>query len=785
MICSKPSFVLLLSLLFSLLYSSARGQKAFDCNSSYYPDATPASAVLINRGVAKEEGCPVVATPCIYDGCEAGIERYLARAVKMTGLVRFNTRGTCWGLPNPPHFSTPGVNCEPPYDLCYGYYCPDKYAEAIEMLVDLNAQLVLRAATAWYIEEQFAPQDNHTDSTNGLGLWGRSKQLIVDINAAYDCAGLRRPIVQAGIFESVGEGVNRLYISAEVIEFFREEIEQLPAHRRSRYLNSDGSPKQNVKYDRMLMLQDTVPPVKPQMDIKRIEAKLWVFFQAKTFIDFGYKGLHFGQYYFMTREEAPSRYEPLHHLLSAIRGYAEEKGSFVLIAGENLNLPVAKVGDQLLFDYEMRAMRPREISSPPVLGDVEGCDILPDPDLFAGTPCQDVRYPAYIDPCVVHGGVNGGTIIGTGGVHPLGCNIAQQPYLIYFDFGPGAAYYEEGGMAYGKTCQVPAYDFIGKAKVKYPPDFYTYLVWGYDDQRWFGYELDRACRSFWLEDHQCNWRLRHSPHGFIQIPGLTVVNRPENYCNVHHNNVLIDSSGQWYNTHYNRFDTIRPAAMGFFFMGDDPALLSNVSHYMQAATSSIVINAGCRRNLLQLACSPQNQLMDDARAEAFVVQLGTDIKDCSSIYVWEVESANSGWSAKFYGANACFEPPESGAYRIRLTQHNLGLSVNEYENSLLLQDTIAVFDKEKCPDVRNALALHPNPTSGQVYLSYDFQSGQTYTIRVFDITGQLVYTKDYSRGADWTFVELRLPVSLPQGMYTAVLQEQSVFIGHGRFALVR
>lgn len=785
MIGFKPSVIVLISVLFSLLCFSASGQKAFDCSSSYYPDATPVSAVLIDSGIVKAEGCTAGPAPCIYGGCETGIKRYLARAVKMTGLVQFNKPVTCWGLPDPPHFSTTGVNCEPPYDLCYGYYCPGKYAEAIKMLVDVNAQLVLRASTAWYREEQFSPKDSHSDSANGLGLWGRSKQLIVDINAAYDCAGLRRPIVQAGIFESVGEGVNRLYISAEVIEFFRREIEQLPAHQRSRYLNSDGSPKQGVKYDRILMLQDTVPPVQPQIDINRIEAKLWVFFQAKTFIDFGYKALHFGQYYYMVREEAPSRYEPLYSLLTAIRGYAEQKGSFVLIAGENLNRPVAKVGDQLLFDYEMRAMRPREISSPPVLGDVEGCDILPDTELFEGTPCENARYPAYIDPCVVHGGVNGGTIIGTGGRHPLGCDIAQQPYLIYFDFGPGAAYYEEGGEAYGKTCQAPAYDFIGEAKLKYPPDFYTYLVWGYDDQRWFGYELGRACRSFWLEDHQCNWRLRHSPHGFIQIPGLTVVNRPENYCNVHHNNALIDSSGQWYNTYYNRFDTIRPAAMGFFFMGDDPALLNNVSDYMQAATPSIVVRSGCRRNLPQLACSPQDQFMEDTRAEAFVVQLGTGNKDCSSIYVWEVESVNSGWSAKFYGANACFEPPESGAYRIRLAQHNLGLQADKYANSMLLQDTIAVFDKEHCPDTRNALSLHPNPTTGQVNLSYDFQRGQTYTVRVFDITGQLVYTKDYSRGSDWASVEVSLPLSLPQGMYTAVLQEQSVFIGHGRFALFR
>lgn len=775
-------FVLLFGF-FCLPLRSLTGQAAFNCDATYYPYAASVSSVLIDQGIVEEEGCSVSATPCIYSNLQIGIERYLARAVKMTGLVQFNTQGTCWGLPDPPHFSTPGVNCEPPYDLCYAYYCPEQYAEAIKMLVGMNAQLVLRATTAWYSEEQFVPYDMDTDSTNGRGLWGRSKQLIVDINAAYDCAGLRRPIVQAGIFESVGKGIEKQLISPRVIELLREEIEQLPADQQSRYLHHDGSPKEGVKYDRMLMLQDTILPVKPQMDISRIEARLWVLFQAKTFIDFGYKSLHLGQYYLMSREEEKPRYGALYKLLNTIRDYANAKGSFVLIAGENLNLPVAKVEDYLLFDYEMRAMRPREISSPPVKGDVEGCDILPDPNFFEGTPCENARYPAYIDPCVVHGGVNGGTIIGTGGRHPLGGEVEQQPYLIYFDFGPGSAYYEDGGMAYGNKCSVPAYDFMGRAAVRYPPDFYTYLVWGYDDQRWFGYELDRSCRSFWLEDNQCNWRLRHSPHGFIQIPGLIVVNRPENYCNVHHNNALIDSAGQWFNTFYNRFDTIRPAAMGYFFMGDDPELLNAVTNYMRAAESLIEINAGCRRTLPTAACSPHTAFMEEGREEAFVVQLNTD-HDCSSTYVWEVQHLGSGWSSTFYGANACFEPPESGAYRIQLSQHNLSFPADE-ENSLLVHDTIATFDKKLCPDNRNALFLYPNPTVETLRLSYDFQAERTYTMRIYDYAGRLLLAEKHQKPIDWTSLQLSVPEHWPQGVYTAVLQEEAIFIGHGRFTLLK
>ena len=54
------------------------------------------------------------------------------------------------------------------------------------MLVNLNASFIVRAAKAWFRESEFRP------ITGGNPFWAAIPQLVCDINAAYDCAGLRR-----------------------------------------------------------------------------------------------------------------------------------------------------------------------------------------------------------------------------------------------------------------------------------------------------------------------------------------------------------------------------------------------------------------------------------------------------------------------------------------------------------------------------------------------------------------------------------------------------------------
>ena len=150
---------------------------------------------LISSGLVSPSGCPIVGDPYV-DGCFAGVQRYLARSVNMEGMSSWNTKGPCYGYNNsstpPPNDAQ--VNCTPPYSACFGNYCPDKYCEMIKMLVDLNASLICRAVNPWL---------SHIDLQPGTEYYKGVQQLVIDINAAYDCRGLRRPIIQAGIFENI------------------------------------------------------------------------------------------------------------------------------------------------------------------------------------------------------------------------------------------------------------------------------------------------------------------------------------------------------------------------------------------------------------------------------------------------------------------------------------------------------------------------------------------------------------------------------------------------------
>ena len=53
-----------------------------------------------------------------------------------------------------------------------------------------------------------------------------------------------------------------------------------------------------------------------------------------------------------------------------------------------------------MFDYDSRALRPREISNPQVCGD-NSCDNFLNPYYFTNTPCGAEQYPAIIDKCVI------------------------------------------------------------------------------------------------------------------------------------------------------------------------------------------------------------------------------------------------------------------------------------------------------------------------------------------------------------------------------------------------
>jgi len=403
------------------------------------------------------------------------------------------------------------------------------------------------------------------------------------------------------------------------------------------------------------------------IDITKIQAKLWFLYQAKAFIDFGYKALHMGQHELYGKHD--DGFVHLYDLLTAIRLYANSIGSFVILNGENLEHETARLNDSdtLLFDFEAKAMRPREISEPPVSGDVEGCDSPVDTTLFNGTPCEDEDHMAFIDPCVIQGGPM--NPLSSGGIHPLGCMVEQQPYLIYFDFGPGAAYYNT--TVNGEPCKTLAQDSIFIPRVNYPPNGGSKLVWGFDDQRWFADVISSKCREWWFNNYYCEQRNFHNGHGFIQIPGLLQIGKPEHGCQAIIN--AIDS-------------TKYPASGALFIMADEDSLLASVVNMLTPKPAQMKITSHCD------IIDPNCHFMCEDKIAPLGYQYKTWIKwfkfeldsepDCSSTYSWHIygpigEGLNPEWLPLTFGPERIFYPEVAGDYKVYLRQDNYGFNFTD------------------------------------------------------------------------------------------------------------
>jgi hypothetical protein len=429
------------------------------------------SQALIDCGlVSSNNGCEPIGEPYVWEGdCEIAMNRILSRSINMDGLTSLNTPTICWGDPNHIDENLP-VNCTEPYNVCYGWYCPDKYCENLKMLVKLNMQFIGRTASAWYNEGSFFEGKNYYEAM---------KRIVCYINAAYDCAGLRRPIVQAGIYEGVEKEVNQIRMNPDWIVIGKTFIPEDQLHY---YFNLDGSPKENLFFDRSRMFSHD-----GHYDITKVETVLWFLHQAFTYIDFGFTALHMGIYWDYAKND--TGYSQLYKVFTTIRNYATENGSFVLINGENPMAPVdngesAVLGgtNLLLFDFDGRPVRPRELADPQVSGDGINCNQpINIPEFVSSPECEDFQFMSLVDTCTINSFGGSG-----GGVSPLGCEYNRVPFITYLDFGSGL-------LNNGLPCpNLEVFDdLIGV------PDNSgnSTSTWGFDDTRWFSTILPSECRD--------------------------------------------------------------------------------------------------------------------------------------------------------------------------------------------------------------------------------------------------------------------------------------------------
>jgi hypothetical protein len=570
------------------------------------------SQCLIDNGVVKQN-CVPIGDAYIENSCIAGIHRQIARTVNAEDLVEWIWPNTCWGItPNPPINAQ--VNCSKPYDLCYSHFCPDKYCSIIKTIVELKASLIARAANPW-------GKAGVMDSNSSY--YFAMKQMIIDLNNAYDCAQLRRPVIQGGIFEFCDQSVSYVSIPESVINEFRND----PDFDNSYYLNLNGTPKK-IKFTVNRINFVNGGNLSNCPDITRIEARMWFFHCSKIYIDLGFKSIHMGQMQNWDKLELNSGYSYAIQTINRIRNYAKFKNTFVLLTEENFKSLKYPNSNMFIYDFDVRAIRVREVSTPQVCGDFH-CN-TPVNNYLTNSSCELEQYPGVIDSCVI---TNSGI---SGGYSPINsCYLQNMPYCTYFDFSEGITPPE--GVAtsgYGFPC------YSNKES-----------VWGWDDTKWFSEKISTNCREFWMGDAVCRLRNYHNSSGFMIAPILLCVKRPENYNNA--SNGMI------------------PTSDGRYLISDEINVKNEVfKKWMPNNNTNINITKTCEYAIglcsrFPLIYKKQNRY-----------KLKIENPDCSTIYTWHIQNPNGTWQNFTYGNEREFFPPVTGYYKIYLRHDNLAGFLN-------------------------------------------------------------------------------------------------------------
>ncbi len=562
-----------------------------------------------------------VGDPYIYPGeCSIGINRYLARSASVQGLTELN------------HDQNPGLlECVAPYDNSYyTEYCPQKFCEMVNAMVKMDIQLLLRANTgATYHEHQLYPDDPWYNS---------SKQLVKDINYAYDCAGKPRPIIQTMIFEVVGASnfeaakTHNIHLPSWIIPIYFDKYPLDLTPENLHYYYIDGQPRSTLfwELDRICEIEpdDTGNPTW-HYQIDFVEMRMWFLYQAMVLIDMGYTSIHMGLYEDYCDNDFG--FQKLYKLTNLFREYAHSIGSFVLLSGEPTKNESARFANtnKFIFDFDTRAMRPREISNPQVSGDGSpDCDDPISPSIlsdFNNSPCASEPYPAVVDPCTINS--FGGN---TPGMHPLGCNVEYLPYIVHFD-----------GF----------HDPVNAGHASNGPNS---LTWGFNDHQWFAM-LSDECQRWWFDYFFCNRREFSGGNGWISIPGtifydadLAAPNTDPGYESA---TQLISDDSEFVNLL--KDNTLAPKVPTIEITTEN----CNTSHISNVCNGRIAPSKSCY--LVGKQC--------------YTIAVGN--KDCSSVYSIHIQNQNGQWMPQQIGDTYLFCPPSTGQYTIYIRQDNLALTV--------------------------------------------------------------------------------------------------------------
>jgi hypothetical protein len=301
-------------------------------------------------------------------------------------------------------------------------------------------------------------------------LWGREASLLQN----FERARQQLPLVHAADPEII--------LEACIFEIVTTEVEQVPVPDWA--FTALGLPVEtrNFRYEAILypLPQRTRSwgPHAGVPDVSQTETQLWFYFLAKSYIDLGFEGIHWGQMEIMDHNDPDLAHYA--RVFELVRAYAAQHARRGMVLS-NAHVPSGGLvrDGQLLLDFHAFPLRIKEVP---------------------GKPQEAILEVGYVDSIYLRS---------KGGRTYSGWSCDHLPYLVELDNWGVSKYPGQDRQTAGR--QVPG----------------AFWVWGYDEISWFANQ-SQAYRAQWLR-YAWNWVRKTDPNGYLEMPGSRTEVSPLNH----------------------------------------------------------------------------------------------------------------------------------------------------------------------------------------------------------------------------------------------------------------
>jgi hypothetical protein len=297
----------------------------------------------------------------------------------------------------------------------------------------------------------------------GICLWGNEANLLRNLERARQ----QLPQVHAADPEMI--------LEACIFEIVTTQVEQIPVPDWAFAALGRPVEKRNFRYAEIVYPEGSRRGQRDQWgigssvpDVSREETKLWFYFLARSYIDLGVEGIHFGQAEIMNGNDPDLAHWD--QVLSLVRAYGSKQARRRMVLC-NAHVPSGGLarGGKLLLDFHAFPLR-----------------IMEAPD----RPQEAILKVGFSD------GIYGRS---KGGLTYSGWSTEHLPYLVELDN-------------------------WGVSKQPGQPGAGGNWVWGYDEITWFAHQ-SKQYRDRWLR-YAWKWVRQTDPNGYLEMPGSRTMRSP-------------------------------------------------------------------------------------------------------------------------------------------------------------------------------------------------------------------------------------------------------------------